>query len=203
MTITNLTESKIKAKDLGLLFAVERALGQQGLDAEIVGSVAKGAKEGRGYRDIDLKVAYDNTNSRYGGLCKFVRAASQTSSQSPEVAEASQEIGRMLGAATTLSLDPKMQGIRYMHMSVEQRFQIRRGRTTIDLCFEGQAPIVGILHRMQLERDNFAAYRKPLLKYQFVKLFHRSSNQSSNESSNQDYKVRDPDGKVRVVRRRT
>lgn len=136
MTITNLDESKIRAKDLGLLFAVERLLGQYGVNAEIVGSVARGAKEGKGYRDIDVKVAYSNTNPRSNALCELVRAADPTPDQSPEVIKDNQRIMQMLGTTTKLTPNAKEQA-RYIDTFVERRFAIQNGRTTIDLCFEG------------------------------------------------------------------
>lgn len=203
MTITNLDESKIRAKDLGLLFAVERALNQYGLQLEIVGSVAEGAKEGRSYRDIDLKVAYDNTSSRYEALCDLVRVASQTSGQSSEVVEESQEVRRMLGAATTLSLDPRMQGMCYINTFIEQRFQIRRGRTTIDLCFEG-LPITQTL--IKNSKNNFDAYKQPLFKDNpdlYPKPFFNDNPDLYRTSNDENHEVEDKDGKRRAVRRRT
>ncbi|MDP1695103.1 MAG: hypothetical protein Q8L34_06200 [Candidatus Woesearchaeota archaeon] len=154
MTITNLDESKIRATDLGLLFAVERLLGQYGVDAEIVGSVVEVDDRSK-YRDIDLKVAYSNTNPRSEALCQLVRAANPTPDESPEVTRDTRRITKMLGTTVISSLE----NLRYINTFVERLFTIQKGKTTIDLCFEGLSLPDNLKQDAPLQRDVLNLYQ--------------------------------------------
>lgn len=114
-----------KARDLEILTQVVSYLQGHGLNVELRGSAYKNAEDGnpRAYRDIDLLITGDQRQKGDAilGLVATYNLAGRFQPQSVNVVNYS--IERVGGEQ------------QYVDTTIENRYALRMGRTTIDLCF--------------------------------------------------------------------
>ena len=117
--LDQIDESSFKARDLPLVFSLERFLERQDMPGVYVGGSVV-TRNPRAYGDVDLLVL------KYGDYFDTLRV--------------------LLNAADRSSNPLDLKGVRieylgkkmmYLNHEIDYRFKLTRGQTVLDLCFEG------------------------------------------------------------------